>query len=89
MPSEQGEGNTEDEYVLLQALRCKCRELSSLVLRADDPEEAADYLLSFLPKHIDYVFELVHGQKRSLSLCELKAGCRMSREDRSPVADPW
>jgi hypothetical protein len=49
---------------LWQALRFKCGELSALVLRADDPAEAAGYVLGYLPKHFDYVFEQLFGRKR-------------------------
>jgi hypothetical protein len=69
-PDERGTaGNTE----LWQALRCKCGELSALVLRADDPQEAAAYVLSYLPKDLDYVIELVRGQKRSPADNEVEA----------------
>ena len=47
-----------------QALRTKCGELSALVLRADDPDEAASYVLGYLPKHFEYTFEQLRGRKR-------------------------
>jgi hypothetical protein len=84
----QGEGSASNETELWQTLRHKCGELSTLVLRADDPEEAASYVIGYLPKHIDYVFELVRGRTRSLSTCELKAGCRFVQQDRWHVIDP-
>jgi hypothetical protein len=59
---DQGDGN--GEAVLWQALRCKCGELSTLLLRADDPGEAAAYVLGYLPKHLEYVFEQLFGRKR-------------------------
>jgi hypothetical protein len=59
-PEEGEEGKAE----LWQALRGKCGELSALVLRAGDPAEAAAYVLDYLPKHFEYVFELIYGQKR-------------------------
>jgi hypothetical protein len=62
MPSGSGEGDGKAE--LWQALRCKCGELSALVLRAADPGEAVAYVLGYLPKHFEYVLELIHGQKR-------------------------
>jgi hypothetical protein len=49
---------------LWQALRSKCGEVSALVLRAHDPGEAADYVLGYLPKHFDYVFEQLFGRVR-------------------------
>jgi hypothetical protein len=47
---------------LWQATRCKCGELSALVLRADDPEEAAAFVLGYLPKHFKYVLEPAQGR---------------------------
>ena len=88
VPSGQGEVSAENETELGQTLRRKCRELSTLVLRADDPEEAASCVLGYLSKHIGYVFELVHGRNRSPSMCELKAGCRFPQQDRWHVIDP-
>jgi hypothetical protein len=35
-----------------------------LVLRSADPGEAAAYVLGYLPKHFEYVLELIHGRKR-------------------------
>jgi hypothetical protein len=49
---------------LWQDLRGKCDELSSLVLRAGDPEDAAAYVLSYLPKHLEYLLELLCGRRR-------------------------
>jgi Na+-driven multidrug efflux pump len=68
VPGGQGEGGTDGKTELWHALRFKCSELSVLVLGADDPREAAEYVLGYLPKHLDYVFELVHGQKRRLKV---------------------
>jgi Na+-driven multidrug efflux pump len=69
----QGEGGADDKTELWQDLRTKCGELSALVLRADDPREAAAYVLGYFPKHLDYVFELIHGQKRPSVLRDLEA----------------
>ena len=60
----RGQGGADGEADLWQALRCKCGELSSLVLRAHDPGEAAAYVLGYLPQHLEYVFELLFGRKR-------------------------
>ena len=82
-PSEKAE--------LWQALRCKCGELSALVLRADDPGEAAAYVLGYLPKHLEYVFDLLHGQKRRPVLSDRKALGHVARRngaaERSEVRD--
>jgi hypothetical protein len=49
---------------LRQALRGKCDELSALVMRADDPEEAAAYVLGYLPEHFEFAMELLCGRNR-------------------------
>jgi hypothetical protein len=67
-PRGPGEAGADGNARLWEALRCKCDELSALVLRADDPGEAAAYALAYLPKHFDYVFELVQGQRRRRAL---------------------
>jgi hypothetical protein len=59
---DQGAGKGEAD--LWKALRGKCAELSSLVLRAEDPGEAGRYVLGYLPKHLEYVFEQLFGRKR-------------------------
>jgi hypothetical protein len=64
VPPGQHETGAENKVELWQALRCKCGELSALLVRADDPGEAAAYVLDYLPKHFEYVFELIYGQKR-------------------------
>src|SRR5262245_40606375 len=64
LPPGQGERDADGKAELWQGLRCKCGELSALVLRADDPGEAAEYVLAYLPKHFEYVFQLIHGRKR-------------------------
>jgi hypothetical protein len=56
-PVGAGDGEAEGNAELWQAMRHKCGELSALVLRADDPEEAAAYVLRYLPKHFKYVLE--------------------------------
>jgi hypothetical protein len=63
-PPAPGEGDADGKAELWQALRGKCAELSALVLRAGDPGEAAAYVLDYLPRHFEYVFELIYGQKR-------------------------
>jgi hypothetical protein len=62
--TDRDQGRTDSEAQLWQLLRSKCGELSSLVLRADDPGEAAAYVLGYLPKHLEYVFEELFGRKR-------------------------
>jgi hypothetical protein len=65
--SDQGERSADARAELWQDLRGKCDELSSLVLRADDPEEAAAYVLNYLPKHLEYLLELLCGRRRVLA----------------------
>jgi hypothetical protein len=69
-PLPPGQGEMAEFW---QTLRCKCGELSALVLRADDPRVAATYVLDYLPRHFEYVFELIHGQKRRPVLGDPKA----------------
>src|SRR5215469_11288675 len=64
-PAGAGENGTEGKAELWQALRCKCRELSCLVFRADEPSEAAEYVLGYLAKHLEFVLELICGRRTS------------------------
>jgi hypothetical protein len=63
-PAGHGERGADAGAASWQDLRWKCDELLALVLRADDPEEAAAYVLGYLPKHVEYIFELLCGRKR-------------------------
>lgn len=78
MTLQLGEGEDPGKARLWEDLRCKCVELSALVLRADDPGEAAAYALAYLPRHFDYVFELIQGQKRRRALGIARIGERLS-----------
>jgi hypothetical protein len=64
VPPGPDKGGADGEGPLWQALHYKCAELSALVLRARDPGEAAAFVLGYLPKHFDHVFEQLFGQKR-------------------------
>jgi hypothetical protein len=64
VPPGQRDSGADPKAELWEALRGKCDELSALVLRANHPGEAADYVLRYLPRHIEYVFELLYGRKR-------------------------
>jgi hypothetical protein len=81
MPPGSGEGNGDGKAELWQALRCKCGELSALVLRAADPGEAAAYVLGYLPKHIEYVLDLIHGQKRRPVVGDPEAVCPVALQN--------
>jgi hypothetical protein len=61
-PPGAGDGDAEGKAGLWQAMRCKCEELSALVLRADDPQEAVAYVLGYLPKHFQYVLKPAQGR---------------------------
>jgi hypothetical protein len=76
VPPGQGENGADSKAELWQALRGKCGELSALVLRADDPVEATQYVLRYLPKHFEYVFEQLYGQKRRPLLGGFEAMCQ-------------
>lgn len=90
VPGPPGPGE-RDEYAkaeLWQALRGKCDELSALVLRADDPDEAAEYVLGYLPRHLEYVFEQLFGRKQAPILGAFKAAGRLALWDGGHDADP-
>src|SRR5262249_20315387 len=90
VPPGQDEGGTEGKTELWQALHGKCGELSALVLRADDPGLAAAYVLHYLPKHLEYVFEVVRGQKRRPVLGDLAAGCQVApRQGEHHAGSAW
>ena len=85
--TDRDQGRTDSEAQLWQLLRSKCGELSSLVLRADDPGEAAAYVLGYLPKHLEYVFEELFCRKRAPVLRFEAAGqvaCRNGWHDTAP-----
>jgi hypothetical protein len=89
VPPGRDEASAEpEETEQWRTLRRKCRELSNLVLRANDPKEAAAYVLAYLPKHIEYAFELVHGQKRRLVLGGPETVYQVAGQEREPVAEP-
>jgi len=81
------QGDADGEGPLWQALRSKCGELSALVLRADDPGEAAAYVLRYLPKHFEYVFEQLFGPKRRPVLSDPGAWRRVARGDDGDETD--
>jgi hypothetical protein len=77
-PSEKG-GDGQAE--LWRNLRAKCDDLATLVLWADNREEAAAYVLGYLPKHLEYLFELLSIQKRTPVLDGVKAGTGAARRN--------
>jgi hypothetical protein len=62
----QSERNGDGQAELWRNLRAKCDDLATLVLWADNREEAAAYVLGYLPKHLDYLFELLSIPKLSI-----------------------
>jgi hypothetical protein len=68
VPPVHGDIGADARAVSWPDLRWKCDELMALVLQTEDPHEAAAYVLGYLPKHFDYVFELLCSRKRELSL---------------------
>jgi hypothetical protein len=81
-PTGVQQGDAEGEGPLWQALRSKCGEISALVLRAEDPGEAAAYVLGYLPKHFEYVFEQLFGSKRKPVLKDSEAWRQISWADK-------
>jgi hypothetical protein len=88
VPPDQGDRGADTRAELWQALRSKCDELSTLVLRADDPEDAAAYVLGYLPKHFEYVFELLYGRKRGRVPDRVAAASQVARRNGKHGADP-
>jgi len=62
-PPGHGAGGGDGRSESWRDLRWKCDELMGLVLQTDDPQEAATYVLGYLPKHFDCVFDLLSGGK--------------------------
>jgi hypothetical protein len=81
VPPDPGESGADARAELWQDLRGKCDELSTLVLRAEDPEEAAAYVLGYLPKHFEYLFELLCGPRRARALACVGAALQTSRRN--------
>jgi hypothetical protein len=77
-PSERG-GDSQAE--LWRTLRARCDDLATEVLWADNREEAAAYVLSYLPKHLEYLFELLSVQKRAPVLDSVEAGAGVARRN--------
>jgi hypothetical protein len=92
VPPDQDKKGADATAELWQELRGKCDELSALVLRADNPEEAAAYVLGYLPKHFDYLFDLLCGPKRGRVLNAVGAVChgpqRNGKHDAAPPSRP-
>jgi hypothetical protein len=84
VPSCDGERAADGKAELWKDLRCKCAELSALVARADDPGEAAAYVLGYLPKDFEYVFEHLGNGKRRPGL----GGCEPVRQLALPNGAP-
>jgi hypothetical protein len=64
MLTGHGSCGTDARAASWRDIRWKCDELMALVFQTDDPKQAAAYVLGYLPKHIDYVFELLCGRKQ-------------------------
>src|SRR5258708_3934716 len=64
VPAGHGERGADARDASWPDLRLKCDELMALLLQADDPEDAAAYVLGYLPKNFKCVFELLCGRKR-------------------------
>jgi Na+-driven multidrug efflux pump len=89
VPPDQAQKGADATTELWQELRGKCDELSALVLRADNPEEAAAYVLDYLPNYFDYLFEVLYGQRRGRVLEPVRMVChnsqRNGRHDTAPA----
>jgi hypothetical protein len=77
VPPGAGGNGADGQADLWQALRGKCGELSALVLRANEPGEAAEYVFGYLQKHLDYTFETVpRAEAPAVALPGLEAVCQ-------------
>jgi hypothetical protein len=88
VPPGQDERGADVKGELWQDLRSKCGELSALVLRAERPDEAASYVLGYLPKHFDFVFEQLRGRKRRPTLADFEAARQAALQEAWHGADP-
>ncbi len=61
-PAGHGAKDTDGKAASRRHLRGKCDELLALVLQADGPEEAAAYVLRYLPKQLDHAFKALRGR---------------------------
>ena len=64
-PTGDSEKGTRARTASFRDIRWKCEELMALVLQADNPEAAAAYVLRYLPKHVDSVFERLDGREEA------------------------
>jgi hypothetical protein len=87
-PQGPGESSANGEAEFWQSLRSKCGELSALVLRADNPDDAASYVLGYLPKHFEFIFEQLRGRKRRPILGDVEAARQLALQDGWHGADP-
>ena len=79
-----GDGQAE----LWQNLRARCDDLATLVLSADNREEAAAYVLGYLPKHLEYLFELLYSRKRMPVLYSVEAAGEVARRNGTHHSTP-
>jgi hypothetical protein len=84
----QNEENAEGKAELWQNLRARCDDLAALVLSADDPEEAAAYVLEYLPTHLEYLFELVCSRKWVPRSDGVTAVCKVAHRNGKHHASP-
>ena len=77
----QSEKGPDGQAELWRNLRARCDDLATLVLWADNREEAAAYVLGYLPKHLEYLFELLSIQKRAPVLDVVEAGGGVARRN--------
>jgi hypothetical protein len=77
----QSEKGPDGQAELWRNLRAKCDDLATLVLWAEDRHEAAAYVLNYLPKHLEYLFELLSIHKRAPVLDIVEEGGGVTRRN--------
>src|SRR5262249_6755313 len=87
-PRAEGERGEGGQAELWQNLRAKCDDLATLVLWADDPEATAAYVLGYLPKHLEYLFELLYSRKRMPVLYSVEAAGEVARRNGTHHSTP-
>lgn len=70
-PSEDG-----GEADLYRGIQTKHSEITALILRAEDPQTAAMFVLERLPQSLDYATELLYGPRRRPGLGSFVARCQ-------------
>jgi hypothetical protein len=83
------EGGADGKGSSWDLLRCKCDELSALVLRSNNPGEAAGDVLAYLPKRFEHVFEQLLGSERTALLARVESVHQGNGKGAGVAAESW